>query len=86
MARTKDSIINAGIAGIPVHHSDIATVARSHRSLKYRHVWPTDTDGRVWDTMKRSVTRYAQQLANDEHHSVAILSKEGWMIDVIEPA
>lgn len=81
----KTDIRNAAISGIPLNGSDVATISRNRRTMTLRHVWSEDTDGRVIDGVSRAWRREARRVANTTGKPVEVYSKEGSMLDEIEP-
>jgi len=90
MGMSKRDIMIAGESGYGPYGSrldfaDVARVSRDKRAITLRHVWPEDTDARVWHAISRTVTKRAIALANETGRPVEIFSKEGFRIEQVEP-
>lgn len=90
MGMSKRDIMIAGESGYGPYGSrldfaDVARLSRDKRVITLRHVWPDDTDARVWHAISGVVTRRAVEIAEQTGKSVEIYAKEGFQIEQIEP-
>lgn len=74
-----------GPNGTTIAFRDVARLSRDRRVITLRHVWPDDTDARVWHAVSTVVYRRAREVAAETKRAVTIYAKEGWTIEVIHP-
>jgi hypothetical protein len=82
---TKRKIIDRGIAGLDIDSRLVCTTSRDKRSINVRHVWPENTDARVWDRVRAAIWRRARNVVAQTGRSVEIYSAHGHMIGFITP-
>lgn len=81
----KSMIDNRTRSGLPVAFEDVCRVSRDKRVARLRHVWPDNTDGRVWSGIRQAYVRGAQELANRTDKSVEVYNAHGNMLDQFTP-
>lgn len=89
MGMTKREIENVGIGGgiggdTRLDGSDVASLGKNN-TITLRHVWPDDTDARVWHAVKSAFMNMARGIAKATGKSVEVYSKHGFMIAQVEP-
>lgn len=83
---TKARIIDRAINGLSLDGQDVCRVNRRQGYLTYRHVWPQNTDGRVWDGVRRAAWKLAQQMADEQGRAIEIYTSRGDLCDQVEPS
>ena len=81
----KARIMDRALHGLPLDGSDVARVSRSRRYVTYRHSWPDDVDGRVWDGVSRAGMRLAQRVADQTGSVVEVYSRSNNLLEQVEP-
>lgn len=82
----KKHIISAAISGIEFGWREVASVKRGseNRVLVLRHDWYRD-DGRAIDAVMRAVRKAARDFARTHEKTVEIYTKQGDLLQVVEP-
>ena len=65
--------------------ADVARVSRDRRVVTLRHVWPDDTDARVWHGVEQAAYTLAREVVRRTGRPVSILTAEGWCVDQVTP-
>jgi hypothetical protein len=85
MARSRQPILDAVAAGLPVVPSDVVQVSPGWTSLTYCHAWD-DVTPRVRTAVATCARKFAQQVADRVRRPVDVLALDGRLLDRVEPS
>ncbi len=85
MTMGKSKIEDCAVSGLPLDGHDVARVGRNGRVVTLRHVWPDNTDARVWDGVRRAAHRLAQETVNRTGRRIDLMSAHGDTLDQFSP-